>query len=49
MDKMLNITSIDLDDCVLYVMANITVECQKYFEDNIISGHAKYCGEFHIK
>ena len=36
MDKMLNTTSIDFDDCVLYVMANITIECQEQIEDNII-------------
>ena len=49
MNMMLNTTSIDFDDCILYVMANITVECQEHIEKNIISGNAKYCGEFHIK
>ena len=44
-----NTASIDFDDCVLYVMAKLIVECQEHIEDNITSGHAKYCGEFHIK
>ena len=42
-------TRIDLDDCFSYVMAKIIVECLERIEDNIISVHGKYCGEFLIK
>ena len=46
---MLNTASTDFDNCVLYVMAKLIVECLEHVVDNSISGHAKYCGEFHIK